>query len=59
MEQRQVEYNSFGVEIDQDDKDLDTFIEYTRLQECLSKRANCEELSEKELTILSVYDEEV
>lgn len=59
MKLHQVEYNSFGVEIDQDDKDLDTFIEYTRLQECLSKRANGEELSEKELTILSVYDKEV
>ena len=57
MEPNPVEYNSYGVEIDQDDKDLDTFIEYSRLQECLSKRANGEELSEKELTILSVHDE--
>lgn len=59
MRPSQVEYNSFGIEIDQDDKDLDTFVEYTRLQECLSKRANSEELSEKELTILSMYDKEV
>lgn len=59
MKLQQVKYNKYGVELDQDDEDLDTLCKYSELQRCRSKRDNKEELTTKELVILSLYDEEV